>query len=43
MFQGDKKFGQSILHSQEEWLKKKLIPWVPSWLETNHLTLLSIV
>jgi archaetidylinositol phosphate synthase len=43
MFQGDKKFGQSILHSQEDWLKQKLIPWVPSWLETNHLTLLSIV
>jgi phosphatidylglycerophosphate synthase len=43
MFQGDKKFGQSILHSQEDWLKQKLIPWVPRWLETNHLTLLSIV
>lgn len=43
MFQGDKKFGQSILHKQEEWLKQKLIPWVPRWLETNHLTLLSIV
>lgn len=43
MFQGDKKFGQSILHTQEEWLKQKLIPWVPRWMETNHLTLLSIV
>lgn len=42
MFQGDKKFGQSILHRQEEWLKEKLIPWVPRWIETNHLTLMSI-
>ena len=42
MFQGDKKFGQSILHKQEEWLKQKLIPWVPQWLETNHLTLMTI-
>lgn len=43
MFQGDKKFGQSILHSQEEWLKQKMIPWVPRWMETNHLTLMSIL
>jgi archaetidylinositol phosphate synthase len=42
LFQGDKKFGQSILHTQEDWLKQRLIPLVPRGIETHHLTLLSI-
>ena len=42
MFQGDKKFGQSILHKPEEALKHILLPWVPRWLETYHLTLMTV-
>ena len=42
MFQGDKKFGQSLLHKPEEALKRVLLPLVPKWLETNHLTLMTL-
>lgn len=42
MFGGDKKFGQSLLHAPEEALKRVLLPWVPRWLETNHLTLMTL-
>ena len=42
MFQGDKKFGQSLLHKPEEALKRKLLPLVPRWLETHHLTLMTV-
>jgi len=42
MFQGDKKFGQSLLHKPEEALKRALLPLVPRWLETNHLTLMTL-
>jgi len=42
-FAGDKKVGQSILASVENKLVDKLIPLVPLWLETYHLTLLTIV
>jgi archaetidylinositol phosphate synthase len=37
-FAGDKKFGTSLLAKPEEKLKKVLLPLVPSWLETYHLT-----
>jgi hypothetical protein len=37
-FQGDKKFGKSLLAGPEERLKKVLLPLVPSWLQTYHLT-----
>ena len=42
-FAGDKKFGQSLLHRPETWLKKQLLPWVPSWLETYHLTATTVL
>jgi len=42
MFQGDKKFGQSLLHKPEEALKRVLLPLVPGWLETHHLTLMTL-
>lgn len=42
MFQGDKKFGQSMLHGAEEALKRALLPLVPKRVETYHLTLLTI-
>jgi phosphatidylglycerophosphate synthase len=41
-FQGDRKEGQSLLHGPEEKLKKLLLPLVPRWLETYHLTLTTI-
>ena len=37
-FAGDKKKGTSILAVPEGWLKSKLLPLVPSWIETYHLT-----
>jgi len=42
-FKGDVKFGQSILHAPEEWLKRQLLPCVPRWLETYHLTLMTVL
>ena len=42
MFQGDKKFGQSILHAPEEALKRVLLPWIPKRVETYHLTLMTV-
>ena len=42
MFQGDKKFGQSILYVPEEALKRVLLPWVPKRVETYHLTLMTV-
>lgn len=41
-FQGDKKEGKSLLYGPEERLKKFLLPLVPRWLETYHLTLTTI-
>ncbi len=41
-FKGDVKFGQSILHAPEEWLKSRLLPWVPRHIETYHLTLMTV-
>jgi len=43
MFQGDKKVGQSLLHAPEIWLRDRLLPCVPRWMETNHLTLTSLL
>ena len=42
-FAGDKKVGQSFLTSLENRLVEKILPLVPLWLETYHLTLLTIV
>lgn len=41
-FTGDKKVGKSALEKTETKLKKFLVPFVPRWLETYHLTLLTI-
>ncbi len=41
-FHGDKKIGQSLLEPFEDKLSNALVPRVPLWLETNHLTLLTI-
>ncbi|HPO36868.1 MAG TPA: hypothetical protein PLU38_08795 [Kiritimatiellia bacterium] len=41
-FKGDVKFGQSMLHAQEEWLKQRLLPLVPRRVETYHLTLTTV-
>ena len=43
IFQGDKKFGRSLLADQEERLKQWLLPMVPSWLETYHLTTTTVL
>lgn len=42
-FKGDKKKGRSILHKPEEWLKNLLVPMVPSFIQTNHLTLTTVL
>lgn len=41
-FAGDKKVGQSILHKWEKAFIEKNVHRVPAWLETYHLTLLTI-
>lgn len=41
-FDGDKKVGTSLLHPLETRLKNFLVPLVPAWLQTYHLTLLTI-
>lgn len=41
-FAGDRKEGQSILGTFEKELTAYLVPKVPLWLETYHLTLLTI-
>jgi phosphatidylglycerophosphate synthase len=42
-FRGDQKFGTSLLTSQEERLKQWLLPKVPLWLETYHLTSMTLL
>lgn len=41
-FGGDQKIGTSFLHPAETRLKVWLVPMVPAWLQTYHLTLLTI-
>jgi phosphatidylglycerophosphate synthase len=41
-FSGDKKVGTSILHHPEQRFIRFAVPKVPSWLQTYHLTLLTI-
>jgi phosphatidylglycerophosphate synthase len=41
-FGGDKKVGQSILHTPEQAFIRAVAPRVPVWLRSHHLTLLSI-
>jgi phosphatidylglycerophosphate synthase len=41
-FKGDQKEGRWLLADGEEKLKQWLLPMVPKWLETYHLTLLTI-
>jgi archaetidylinositol phosphate synthase len=41
-FGGDKKVGKSLLHAPEQWALKRMLPHVPTWLRSHHLTLLSI-
>ena len=42
-FQGDKKEGTWLLAKAEGKLKNWLVPKVPLWLETNHLTLTTLL
>jgi phosphatidylglycerophosphate synthase len=42
-FAGDKKFGRSLLAGPEDRFKKWLLPMVPSWCETYHLTATTVV
>ncbi len=42
-FAGDKKVGKSLLSRPEKMLKELLIPYVPNWIETYHLTLATII
>ena len=42
-FQGDKKFGKSILYDIEIPFRDWLVPKVPRWLEGYHLTLTTIL
>lgn len=42
-FHGDKKVGGSVFMSLEQRLLRFLLPHVPTWLQTNHLTLLTLV
>ncbi len=42
-FQGDKKFGQSLLAGPENRLRAWLLPKVPPWIETYHLTLTTVL
>ncbi len=41
-FAGDRKVGKSILHAPEQALQRWGTPRVPRWIETYHLTLLTI-
>lgn len=42
-FAGDKKAGKSLLWKPEQKLKQFLLPKVPPWLETYHLTMLTLL
>jgi len=42
-FAGDKKVGRSLLAGSEDVLKAWLLPMVPKWLETYHLTLSTVI
>ena len=42
-FAGDSHKGESFLHKPEVWFRAKMIPLVPKWIETNHLTLMTII
>ncbi|MDD3118597.1 MAG: hypothetical protein PHQ27_05435 [Victivallales bacterium] len=42
-FAGDKKIGASILSGPETRLKHWAVPRLPSWLETYHLTLMTVL
>ncbi len=41
-FGGDKKVGKSLLHAFEKYVVDHYVPSIPRWLETYHLTLLTI-
>ena len=42
-FHGDKKVGASMLFALEQRLIRVLLPLVPAWLQTYHLTLLTLL
>ena len=42
-FAGDKKVGESFLGPWEKRFVKRWVPLVPSWIETYHLTLLTLL
>lgn len=41
-FSGDRKSGKSLLHFVERPLRDAMIPFVPSWMQTHHLTLMTV-
>ena len=42
-FGGDKKVGTSLLSKPEKKLKAWAVPKIPSFIETNHLTMMTVV
>ena len=42
-FGGDRKVGRSLLYTFEQWLIARCVAKIPSWLETYHLTLLTLL
>ena len=42
-FGGDKKVGTSLLSNPENRLKAWIVPKIPSFIETNHLTMMTLV
>jgi len=42
-FGGDKKVGKSLLSHPENRLKTWVVPKIPSFIETHHLTMMTLV
>lgn len=42
-FGGDKKVGKNLFFNFEQWLVKRYVDRIPSWLETHHLTLMTLL
>ena len=42
-FAGDRKVGGSLLAGPERWFKRAHVSKIPPWIETHHLTLLTIL
>lgn len=42
-FAGDRKYGKSLLSGPEDRLRAWAVPRIPRWIETQHLTMLTLV